>query len=52
MKVVTKIIDKVRKEKNIFYFNKLLEAKKKEKEEYDKVNKKSGSNGPGVRVRR
>jgi hypothetical protein len=35
-----------------FYFNKLLDAKKKEKEEYDKVNKKSGSNGPGVRVRR
>jgi hypothetical protein len=29
-----------------------LETLKKEKEEYDKVNKKSGSNGPGVRVRR
>lgn len=35
-----------------FYFNKLLDAKKKEKEEYDKVNKKSSSKGPGVRVRR
>ena len=35
-----------------FYFNKLLEAKKKEKEEYDKVNKKSGVKGPGVNVRR
>ena len=35
-----------------FYFNKLLESKKKEKEEYDKVNKKSKPNGPGVRVRR
>jgi hypothetical protein len=36
-----------------FYFNKLLEAKKKEKAEYDKVNKKGGtSKGPGVNVRR
>lgn len=35
-----------------FYFNKLLDSKKKEKEEYDKVNKKSGSKGPGVNVRR
>jgi hypothetical protein len=35
-----------------FYFNKLLDAKKKEKQEYDKVNKKPSSKGPGVRVRR
>jgi hypothetical protein len=32
-----------------FYFNKLIEAKKKEKEEYDKVSKQSKSK---VRVRR
>jgi hypothetical protein len=35
-----------------FYFKKLLDAKKKEKDEYDKVNKKSSSSGPGVRVRK
>ena len=35
-----------------FYFNKLLDAKKKEKAEYDKINKKSTSKGPGVNVRR
>ena len=29
-----------------FYFKKLVEAKKKEKEEYDKASKKSGSRGP------
>ena len=34
-----------------FYFNKLVDAKKKEKEEVDKVNKKGG-NTPGVRVRK
>jgi hypothetical protein len=34
-----------------FYFNKLLDAKKKEKAEYDKVNKKSSSS-PNVRVRK
>ena len=33
-----------------FYFKKLIDAKKKEKDEYDKVNKKS--KGPGVRVRK
>lgn len=32
-----------------FYFNKLLDAKKKEKEEYDKASKQSKSK---VRVRR
>jgi hypothetical protein len=36
-----------------FYFKKLVDAKKKEKEEYDKANKKGGtSKGPGVNVRR
>ena len=35
-----------------FYFKKLIEAKKKEKAEYDKVNKKGGSRGPNVRVRK
>tara|TARA_A200000159_G_C7267733_1_gene315865 strand:+ start:818 stop:991 length:174 start_codon:yes stop_codon:yes gene_type:complete len=35
-----------------FYFKKLIEAKKKEKAEYDKVSKKSGSRGPNVRVRK
>ena len=35
-----------------FYFNKLLESKKKEKEEIDKVNRKPSNRGPGVNVRR
>ena len=35
-----------------FCFKKLVEAKKKEKEEYDKINKKGGSRGPNVRVRK
>jgi len=35
-----------------FYFKKLVEAKKKEKEEYDKASKKSGGRGPNVRVRK
>lgn len=35
-----------------FYFKKLVDSKKKEKEEYDKVNKKSSSKGPSVRVRK
>lgn len=35
-----------------FYFKKLVDAKKKEKEEYDKASKKSGNRGPNVRVRR
>lgn len=36
-----------------FYFRKLLESKKKEKEEYDKSNKsKASSKGPNVRVRK
>jgi undecaprenyl pyrophosphate synthase len=35
-----------------FYFKKLVEAKKKEKEEYDKINKKGGARGPNVRVRK
>jgi len=34
-----------------FYFKKLVDTKKKEKEEIDKVNKKGGQ-GPGVRVRK
>jgi len=34
-----------------FYFKKLADAKKKEKEQMDKANKKGG-NGPGVRVRK
>jgi hypothetical protein len=34
-----------------FYFKKLVDTKKKEKEEIDKVNKKGGT-GPGVRVRK
>jgi hypothetical protein len=34
-----------------FYFKKLLDAKKKEKTEMDKVNKKGGSS-PNVRVRK
>jgi len=33
-----------------FYFNKLLEAKKKEKQEYDKATRQS--KGPNVRVRK
>ena len=35
-----------------FYFKKLLEAKKKEKEEMDKSTKKGGGRGPNVNVRR
>jgi len=35
-----------------FYFKKLLDAKKKEKDEYDKQNRSSSSKGPGVRVRK
>ena len=35
-----------------FYFKKLLDAKKKEKAEYDKSSKGSSSKGPGVRVRK
>lgn len=35
-----------------FYFNKLLDAKKKEKSEMDKVNKSSGAKSPNVRVRK
>jgi|TARA_X000001036_G_C20305560_1_gene654188 hypothetical protein len=35
-----------------FYFKKLLEAKKKEKEEMDKVNKKSSARSPNVRVKK
>ena len=35
-----------------FYFKKLLEAKKKQKEEMDKVNKKSSARGPNVRVKK
>ena len=34
-----------------FYFKKLLDAKKKEKQEMDKVNKKGG-HPPNVRVRK
>lgn len=34
-----------------FYFNKLLEAKKAEKKEMDKINKK-GNRGPSVRVKK
>lgn len=35
-----------------FYFKKLVEAKKKEKQEMDKVSKKSSPKGPSVRVRK
>lgn len=35
-----------------FYFKKLVDAKKKEKDEMDKVNKKTSSKGPSVNVRR
>jgi len=35
-----------------FYFKKLVDSKKKEKQEVDKVNKKGSSNGPSVRVRK
>ena len=35
-----------------FYFKKLVDAKKKEKEEMDKVGKKSTSKGQAVRVRK
>jgi hypothetical protein len=34
-----------------FYFKKLLEAKKKEKEEMDKLNKKGKATGPNVRMK-
>lgn len=34
-----------------FYFKKLLDAKKEEKEQVDKMSKK-GSTGPNVRVRK
>lgn len=34
-----------------FYFNKLVEFKKKEKEEYEKINKKSKSSNIRVRKR-
>ena len=35
-----------------FYFKKLLDAKKKEADEYKKANKKGGVKGPNVRVRK
>jgi len=35
-----------------FYFKKLVEAKKKEKQEMDKVGKQSSPKGPSVRVRK
>jgi hypothetical protein len=35
-----------------FYFKKLLEAKKKEKEEHDKASKKKGGRSPNVRVKK
>jgi len=35
-----------------FYFKKLVDAKKKESEEINKVNKSSNSRGPNVRVRK
>lgn len=35
-----------------FYFKKLIEVKKKEKEEMDKISKKTSSKGPNVRVRK
>jgi hypothetical protein len=35
-----------------FYFKKLVDSKSKEKAEYDKANKKGGSKGPNVRVRK
>ena len=35
-----------------FYFKKLVESKKKEKEEMDKASKKGGARGPNVRVRK
>jgi len=35
-----------------FYFKKLLDAKKKEAEEYKKANKKGSPKGPNVRVRK
>jgi hypothetical protein len=35
-----------------FYFKKLVDSKKKEKQEMDKINKKSSSSGPSVRVRK
>ena len=35
-----------------FYFKKLVESKKKEKQEMDKVGKQSSPKGPSVRVRK
>ena len=35
-----------------FYFNKLVEAKKAEKEQMDKANQKGGSVRPNVRVKK
>jgi len=35
-----------------FYFKKLIEVKKKEKEQYDKVSRSNSSKGPNVRVRK
>jgi len=35
-----------------FYFKKLVDAKKKEKDEMERVNKKTSSKGPNVRVRK
>jgi len=35
-----------------FYFQLLVESKKKEKSEINKMNKKSSSKGPNVRVRK
>lgn len=35
-----------------FYFKKLIEAKKKEQEEYNKSTRSSSSKGPNVRVRK
>ena len=35
-----------------FYFKTLVDAKKKEKQELDKVSKKSKAKGPNVRVRK
>jgi|TARA_R110002074_G_scaffold318094_1_gene488524 hypothetical protein len=35
-----------------FYFKKLVDAKKKEKQEHDKASKKGGTTGPNVRVRK
>ena len=35
-----------------FYFKKLVDAKKKEKQEHDKATKQGGAKGPNVRVRK